>query len=191
MLECGQSGCFNSSGLVLLPPGKFYFNNDNLVLIKVHVHVYFQREGFSKSRPFFRRGLDWKNKILIPLHEGGSHWTLVLVDPFIKEIIYFDSFHSNGTYVMESVLHFIQEEHQNAKLPFDISAWKLKSRKDIPKQTDDFSCGLMMIMTAECIGLEKPILYSQDDAALVRQKIQYLLIAESVEDPYIYQINQN
>ena len=82
-------------------------------------------------------------------------------------------------------------EHQNAKLPFDISAWKLKSRKDIPKQTDDFSCGLMMIMTAECIGLEKPILYSQDDAALVRQKIQYLLIAESVEDPYIYQINQN
>ena len=144
----------------------------------MHVHVYFQREGFSKSRPFFRRGLDWKNKILIPLHEGGSHWTLVLVDPFIKEIIYFDSFHSNGTYVMESVLHFIQEEHQNAKLPFDISAWKLKSRKDIPQQTDDFSCGLMMIMTAECIGLEKPILYSRNP--LIRISTPISLIASII-----------
>ena len=48
-----------------------------------------------------------------------------------------------------------------------------------------------MIMTAECIGLEKPISYSQNDAAVVREKIQYLLIAEAVEDPYIYQINQS
>ena len=131
------------------------------------------------------------NKLLIPIHERNSHWTLVVVDPALMKIEYYDSYRSDGNDVMESVLDFLQEEHQYSDLDFNRSSWTMNNINDVPLQTDGSSCGPMALLTAESIGLEKPISHSQNDIQDVRKKMQYVLIRESIEDSYVYDIDKS
>ena len=135
-----------------------------------------------RSRGYFKKGLNMANKLLIPINERSSHWTLVVVDPGMKKIDYYDSFRNDGSAVMEAILDFLQEEHQYSASNFDRSSWNLESIAYAPFQTDGSSCGPMVILTAESIGLEKPILHTQDDVRNARKQMQYILITEAIED---------
>ena len=135
-----------------------------------------------RSRGYFKKGLNMANKLLIPINERSSHWTLVVVDPGMKKIDYYDSFRNDGSAVMEEILDFLQEEHQYSASNFDRSSWNLESIAYAPLQSDGSSCGPMVILTAESIALEKPILHTQDDVRNARKQMQYILITEAIED---------
>ena len=90
---------------------------------------------------------------------------------------------------MASILDFIEKEHKFSKLPFNRSIWKLRSHFDTPKQSDTFSCGVLSIQTALCIGLGRKIDFEMDSVAEIRKKIKFLLALESITDPYVYDIN--
>ena len=135
-----------------------------------------------RSRGYFKKGLNMANKLLIPINERSSHWTLVVVDPGMKKIDYYDSYRNDGSAVMEAILDFLQEEHQYSASNFDRSSWNLESIAYAPLQSDGSSCGPMVILTAESIGLEKPISHTQDDVRNARKQMQYILITEAIED---------
>ena len=46
----------------------------------------------------------------------------------------------------------------------------------------------MTILTAECVGLQRQLNFSQQDCEEIRKKIQFVLISESLEDPFVYDI---
>ena len=92
---------------------------------------------------------------------------------------------------MKSILDFLQQEHEFADLQFDCSSWKMQNVTDTPTQTDGCSCGPMMLLTAESVGLSKPFSFTQNDVMQIRKKIQYILISEAIQDPYIYNIHEH
>ena len=129
--------------------------------------------------------------MIIPINLDNAHWALAVVDPTLREIKYYDSYHYDGRMVMKSILDFLQQEHHFSDLQFDSSSWKMQNVTNIPLQTDGSSCGPMMILAAECIGLGKPFSFTQNDVLKIRKKIQYILITEAISDPYIYNFHEN
>ena len=124
----------------------------------------------------------------MPLNENGNHWTLSLIDPVARKIDYFDPQHSNGERVMKSILDFIEEEHVYSIIPFDRSMWTLKSHFNTPKQTDSHSCGVLTILTALCVALDRKIDFGMGSIPEIRKKIKFLLSYESLIDPYVYNV---
>ena len=157
--------------------------------ILTSINLYFQKDGFDESRHLFRSGLDFKNTLIVPLNENSVHWTTCFIDPVAFAIDYYDSQHSDGSSIMASILDFIEKERKFSKLPFNRSIWKLRSHFDTPKQSDTFSCGVLSIQTALCIGLGRKIDFEMDSVAEIRKKIKFLLALESITDPYVYDIN--
>ena len=133
--------------------------------------------------------MSFKNTLVVPLNENNVHWTTCFIDPAAHTIDYYDSQHSDGSSIMASILDFLEDEHQFSKLPFHRSMWKLTAHFDTPKQSDSFSCGVLSIQTALCIGLGRKIDFGMDSVAEIRKKIKFLLTLESITDPYVYDIN--
>ena len=138
----------------------------------------FQTKGFSESRRFFRRGIHFNTKLIVPINEDSSHWTFVFIDPHQKELHYYNSFNTDGMDKMLVILDFIEEEHSYSQIPFERASWKLVSHQDSPLQKDGSACGIFAILNAECVALGKSFNHGQDNVPDVRKKIQILLISE-------------
>ena len=126
---------------------------------------------------------------MVPLNENNSHWTLSFIDPVLHTILYYDPMHSNGGEVMDSILDFIEKEHEFSKTPFDRSIWTLEAQYNTPRQNDSNSCGILTIQNALCIGLAREFDCGMESVSEIRKKIKVLLTLESLTDPYVYDVN--
>lgn len=151
----------------------------------------FKTRGFEASRTHFRPGLDMQNKLMIPINQNRSHWTLVMVDPNEKKLDYYDPFHTDGKDILDQILQFIEDLHMQSGLNFDKKSWELKSHFHMPKQTDNNSCGILTILSAECLALNRPADFSMALVTEARRKIRLILATEALLDPYIHDLDDS
>lgn len=94
---------------------------------------------------------DWLNaRSVFPTNHHGNHWTLIVIDPHIAEIGFYNSLPNNRIYEREAKdatdcwISLLSQQNE-AKL--DRQRWAFRV-KDCPAQADTNDCGISVIVCA-------------------------------------------
>lgn len=114
-----------------------------------------------------------KHLILIPINIDNTHWTIMLVIPKSKIMIYLDSFRQDCPQnILDGVLTFVKE-YFNVDLKKE--NWILHNPKDVPRQTNGTDCGIFICAWAFLIATGEPYDFQQSHMDTVRISIANLL----------------
>ena len=102
------------------------------------------------------------DKVFIPLHIHGNHWTLLVIFFTEKTIRYFDSYlraamPNEGRYYIGCVRSYLLEEFA-VKYPdqnhFNFDGWEfvISSHANTPQQPDNYNCGVFVLKLTELIA---------------------------------------
>jgi hypothetical protein len=91
--------------------------------------------------------------IIAPIHVGGNHWCLAVINVKDKQFEYYDSMGGDGASCIMNLKFYIADEHKNKKgTEIDLSDWKtFTPRHSIPQQNNVHDCGVFMCQFAESI----------------------------------------
>jgi len=105
-------------------------------------------------------------KIIVPVHDGGNHWTLIEINFQGKSIEYYDSLGGDGRKYVIAIFQYIEDEYQklfNRELP-QSNTWSLiTGRRETPQQSNGYDCGVFVCLFAETITRNVPPNFSQSD----------------------------
>jgi len=134
--------------------------------------------------------------ILIPVNHNNFHWVLSGISMKEKCIFYIDSMgHSKNSSekgaaydVMTKLKRWLSDEivdkyGTHKKDEMEIEEWTFKVIKNIPKQTDGGSCGVFMLMFAECIeffGKHNNFDFNAKHIPILRRRMALELLAQSL-----------
>ncbi|XP_043266738.1 sentrin-specific protease 1-like [Venturia canescens] len=143
-----------------------------------------QEGGYSAVRRWTRKiDLFSFNKILVPLH-FGDHWCLISIEMSKKRIKFFDSLHGRDRGSMTVVLNYLTQEAEERRHPgFKPEEWLMMTRKEIPRQRNNFDCGVFTCLFAAYDATDRAIDFTQEDMKDKRKKIARELIANELESP--------
>ncbi|KAL8707632.1 MAG: hypothetical protein Q9220_007370 [cf. Caloplaca sp. 1 TL-2023] len=162
-------------------------------LPKVHAFATFFYENLS------RRGYDsvrrWANrakfggkdllkmeKIFIPINKGGNHWVLAYVNPQVKSIDYFDSFHGSAGAVFDNIKTWLRGELGDS---FVDDEWTL-GQNGGPVQRNVSDCGVFCVTTAKMIVLGvDPMAFSARDMPTQRRRMLAELMNGGFEGDFV------
>ena len=82
-------------------------------------------------------------KHILPLHVGGNHWILGIVDEQLKKVIIVDSLTTGSMEVCNSIFKKIKRRLINGSEEFELEM------AECSKQTDSTSCGIFCCINAE------------------------------------------
>jgi len=120
----------------------------------------------NSSRTAPNRNLFSLNKLIIPIHANGNHWTLILINFESKYIEYFDSLGDDGTTYINATYQYIQDEHLKMfhhTLPAQ-NTWRLITcRGATPQQNNNYDCGVFVCLFAEALTRNATPSFSQED----------------------------
>ena len=164
-----------------LPPAAYMFNTQFYFILAV-------REGYryDQVRRFTKRAkvdVFAMDLVLVPLHVRGNHWCLAAFDMARKELSYLDSLQGPPGDMLDNLLRWLRDEHQNKKgAALDTSDWTLVSRDDIPEQKNLVDCGMFMLKNADCLLRGAPLDFTQDHMPDLRKRaVLELLRGENVD----------
>lgn len=121
------------------------------------------------------------DKIILPVHQG-IHWTAAVIDLARKEVAYYDSMGGEDDDVIDSLLQYIKDEAKNKRQQdWDVSEWRKRYPKDIPRQRNGCDCGVFTIMYADYFGMNKPWDFAQEHMDDIRINVVYDLIRQRVD----------
>lgn len=110
--------------------------------------------------------------IPVPVHVGGVHWCMAIIDFRHKTIRYYDSMISKNGAVLAMLADYLVEEGRDKKgTPFDMTGWVCESMTNIPRQNNQSDCGVFSCAFAETITRNRPIAFSQQNMPYVRMKM--------------------
>ncbi|XP_043288414.1 sentrin-specific protease 1-like [Venturia canescens] len=138
--------------------------------------------GFSVVRRWTRKfNIFDFDLVLIPLHLG-AHWCLATIDLRNCRVNYFDSLMGNNKEYPTLIFEYLMmEAASKQQTSFDSSKWSIVIKKDIPRQTNNFDCGVFVCSFAEYEAAGREIDFCQNDMAAKRQIIKNRLIAGKIE----------
>eukprot|EP01084_Bolivina_argentea_P267568 454218_1 len=123
----------------------------------------FQKLGFVDCHHIFQF-----NKILIPIHENGNHWTNISIDTDDKTIIYRNSMMNSGSgwTVMLNIGKYLHLEFEHKvknkfNYKYNSTEWRMLIDSDYPQQKGTLDCA---VFASKCIEWEAegiPIDYGQ------------------------------
>ncbi|KAK8752270.1 hypothetical protein OTU49_017496 [Cherax quadricarinatus] len=114
--------------------------------------------------------------LLVPIHLG-MHWCLATIDFRVKAIRYYDSMLGDNDACLESLLKYLEDEHQDKKkTSYDTSGWTLENVKDIPQQMNGSDCGMFACMFAEYLSRDGAITFDQQHMPYFRRKMVYEIV---------------
>lgn len=104
------------------------------------------------------------NKIVFPINQGNSHWTLAVAFMEEQRIQFYDSMGGNGMHYLRDLLRYLQDEHHAKKkgsgtppLP-TADTWTLvPCTRDTPRQLNGYDCGVFACMFADFIAKDCPL----------------------------------
>lgn len=122
-------------------------------------------------------------KLFFPINIGpNSHWSLVVVYPGEKKVIYFDSLPSaeqtkaNAFCVKDYILREYIRIHQTEDIK---DSWSVVRNCDAPTQINSDDCGVFVCMYAYCLSVGIPVENISplvDDVRCYRQFIAFCLL---------------
>ena len=164
-----------------LPPTAYMFSTQfKYILNDREGYTYEQVSGFTKRAKVDVFAMDL---VLVPLHVRGNHWCLAAFDMARKELSYLDSLQGQPCGILDKLLRWLRDEHQNKKrTALDTSDWTLVSRDGIPKQKNLVDCGMFMLKNADCLLRGAPLDFTQDHMPDLRKRaVLELLRGENVD----------
>lgn len=110
--------------------------------------------------------------IPVPVHVGGVHWCMAIIDFRDKSIRYYDSMLSKNPTVLNTLSDYLVDESRDKKgVPYDMSGWVCESLTNIPRQNNQSDCGVFSCAFAETITRNRPIKFSQQNMPYMRLKM--------------------
>ena len=152
-------------------PGVYVFNTFFYPRLKAkgYEHV----KGWTKYVDLFAYRL-----VLFPIHhEQGKHWSLVAAEMQSKTLYYFDSAYKDKHAVVKAICDYLSDEHK-ARKGQGIEFQQAMFPGEIPKQTNDYDCGVFVLKYAmEIIAAADPLKllkfsFEQKDTQNIRQAIK-------------------
>ncbi len=132
----------------------------------------------TKLYPIFQTGENTKLKklyetqktLLMPLHVGNNHWTLLVADIDKRTLSYYDSLSLRPPEVIEELQAHLKKIalHENVELA--ANDFTLVN-EPCPQQSNGYDCGVFVLLAAKHTIEGTPLEYSQRDAPYMRLKI--------------------
>ncbi|XP_043282390.1 sentrin-specific protease 1-like [Venturia canescens] len=131
----------------------------------------------------------WTNKVNIFKYERvivpinlGNHWCLAVINLLKKAIVYYDSFgRDNPKYLLTLREYLVEEAKNKGEGPINDKEWSLATKRDIPRQTNGYDCGVFVCLYAKHEIANKEMSFSQEGMSQMRELIRRELETGSVE----------
>ena len=146
----------------------------------IHAFNSFFFDSLSKKGPSGMTGWARRAKIggtkllevdtlFIPINEGHSHWTLMVISPSLRTVEYFDSFHTGGEKHFDHIKSWLACELGNSFKP---NEWTFRDGVG-PSQKNGYDCGVFVVSTVKSIafGWDPQFAYKSKDMAAQRWRI--------------------
>uniref|UniRef100_A0A182W1W2 Ubiquitin-like protease family profile domain-containing protein n=1 Tax=Anopheles minimus TaxID=112268 RepID=A0A182W1W2_9DIPT len=129
--------------------------------------------GYSGVRRWTRKvDLLAHDMIVVPVHVGGIHWCMSIIDLRRKTIDYYDSMGSPNNVVLNALEEYLcQESMDKRKKPFDKSGLTKQNMRDCPRQKNGSDCGVFSCMFAEFLTRDHAITFDQSNMPYFRKKM--------------------
>mmetsp|Transcript_16895 Transcript_16895/g.30588 ORF Transcript_16895/g.30588 Transcript_16895/m.30588 type:complete len:277 (+) Transcript_16895:1817-2647(+) len=122
-------------------------------------------------------------KIFIPVNHGFMHWMCAMIDIPGKRIYMYDSMGDDGMNYLQSLLQYLQDKHlveRDVELP-DIDEWELFGHQPgMPTQQNGFDCGVFTCLYAAFLGLDLPLVFSQEHMNHCRRRLALSIMHGSI-----------
>lgn len=157
-----------------------YYNTFFMFLL-----VDFEGYNYDNVRKWSRRfKIFHKDKIFCPVNVNYQHWSLLVIYIQEKKIIFYDSAGVNGKKYLEGALQYLVDEADKINYYFDKNDWTLISYADgLPSQENGYDCGVYIMMYADFITDNLPLVFSQEHIDLFRKKICLNILNGSLNYP--------
>ena len=113
--------------------------------------------------------------ILIPV-SLGIHLTLIGIYIAEKVVIYLGSAVSPAVNVFRNILGYLERLFVHWKVPFSIEEWLLLAPRNVPKQKDNYSCGVFLCLNAYVLSSNDIVHYGADNV----NKYRYWIAAKII-----------
>lgn len=124
-----------------------------------------------------------KDKIFCPVNVNDNHWSMLIIYVQEKKIAYYDSMQVNGKKYLESALQYLADESLTMNLPFDKEQWEFIMYTDrLPLQENDYDCGVFVLMYADFITNDLPLVFGQEHMELFRKKMCVAILQEQPQN---------
>jgi Ulp1 family protease len=85
-------------------------------------------------------------QLLVPIHVGNNHWTLLAVYPQLSTMTYYDSLHCDGSVYFSAMTDFFKMRAMTAKE--GSMKWQVNNITNSPRQPNPNDCGVYCIINA-------------------------------------------
>jgi sentrin-specific protease 1 len=153
----------------------FYFhmiahNNDSSVrsvfAYSTFFYVKLLKSGYSGVKDWNKVDLFSHRFIFIPIHIP-KHWCLVVVDIPNCRISYYDSNGGDNDHCLDTIEQFLKDAHWATKQT-DLPKFEKENKKDIPRQTNAYDCGVFVCQFADFIARNDKAGFTQESIAFLR-----------------------
>ncbi|KAH9287436.1 hypothetical protein KI387_031553, partial [Taxus chinensis] len=122
-------------------------------------------EGAKKWAKSCKLGYDVFDcdSIFVPIHKP-NHWCLAIINIKEKKIQYLDSLHGRDpdNYVLNVLARYIKDDGKdNCREDMGLSKWQREHVKNLPRQMNDYDCGMFMLKYADYLSRGIPISFTQ------------------------------
>eukprot|EP01084_Bolivina_argentea_P314504 544744_1 len=118
------------------------------------------------------------DKILMPIHENGNHWTNICIDINEKSILYRNSINNNGSgwTALVNIGKYLNLEFQDKvkdkfDYEFDLTGWGMEIDSDYPQQEGTIDCAVFALKCIEWEAEGIPIDYNQEKVEYFRKRM--------------------
>ena len=113
-----------------------------------------------------------KDKLFFPINILNRHWTCAVVFVNKKLICYYDSMGDSGDEYCNALRKWLVDEAFNKKgQVLEPEKWIIKKTTGVPRQTNDYDCGVFSIICMDFLSDDLLLQYSQRDMKYFRSKI--------------------
>ena len=96
------------------------------------------------------------DKIIVPVNQSNTHWTVAVVDLRNERLEYFDSLGGEDDECLAHLAQYVVDEFQNKRAEDrpDVLEWPRHFPKNIPRQHNGWDCGVYLSMYADYLSIE-------------------------------------
>jgi Ulp1 family protease len=110
------------------------------------------------------------DKMIIPINIVNQHWCLAVINFREKLTEVYDSMYCQRQEIHDHLRKWLRDEYQERhKAQLALGDWKINSQPRVPKQNNDYDCGVFMCLFAAYSSIDSPFNFTQRDISLVRQ----------------------
>lgn len=100
------------------------------------------------------------DKVVVPVHVGGNHWCLGVINMRERRLEYFDSLGGRNPNFLKHMRRFVEDEvkqyHPERLAELKLDEWQELHHTDVPHQNNGSDCGVFTIKFADYVSENRP-----------------------------------